>query len=112
MRTETYNITIHCGLREGYGELQHPIADAERVLQDYCDGGFCVSLTRTVYVYKGGREEGIMVGIINYPRFPATPGELKAFALDIASRLKEALGQLRVTLVCDDETIMLGQPND
>lgn len=30
--------------------------DARRVCQEYCSGGFCVTVSKTKYVYKGGIE--------------------------------------------------------
>lgn len=45
---------------------------AQRILKKYCDEvGFCVTLTMVEYIYKEGTENGLQVGLINYPRFPS-----------------------------------------
>src|SRR3546814_13709202 len=68
--------------------------DAQNVCNAYCDEvGFCVSLTRTDFSYTGGSEPGFIVGLINYPRFPAAPDVLWAHAEALAARLRLALKQ-------------------
>ena len=34
-------------------------------------GGLCVSVEPTCFIYAGGEESGFVVGLVNYPRFPA-----------------------------------------
>ena len=44
---------------------------AIKVVEKYCNEvGYCVTIKPTLYVYKGGEEHGVEVGLINYPRFP------------------------------------------
>jgi hypothetical protein len=52
-------------------------------------------------------ESGHAVGLINYPRFPAEPKDIKQKTLDLAKILKKMAGQERVSVVFSDETIML-----
>jgi hypothetical protein len=60
----------------------------------YCNEvGLCVSVTETRYVYTGGETWGVIVGLINYPRFPAEPAHIEAKAVGLGMRLREALGQ-------------------
>lgn len=67
---------------------------AEQVARAYCDReGFCVTVSKTKYVYSFGEEEGIIVGLINYPRFPKTQDELHNHAITLANLLKDALNQ-------------------
>lgn len=67
----TYTATIYAGLREGYGNVIHPLDDALAVCQRYCDRvGLGVTVTATTFVYTSGREPGCAVGLIHYPRFP------------------------------------------
>jgi len=84
-------------------------ADVVRtVLGDYCDENpFCVSLETTGYIYKGGGEPGFAIGLINYPRFPQSPEQLKARALEIASRVQLACKQLTCSIVFPDVTALL-----
>ena len=81
-------------------------ADAARdVCRAYCDEvGFCVTVTPTAYVYTGGEEKGFIVGLINYPRFPALPIEIEDHAVRIADKLREALGQESYSIQCPDKT--------
>lgn len=67
---------------------------AREVCRAYCDEtGFCVTVTATRYVYTDGEEAGVIVGLINYPRFPLPPDEMQDRAVTIADRLRLALGQ-------------------
>ena len=67
---------------------------ARELCRAYCDRtGFCVTVTPTDYVYTDGEESGVIVGIINYPRFPATPTLLWQRALELAHELRAGLGQ-------------------
>lgn len=70
------------------------VRDAQKYCQLYCnDIGLCVTVTPTTYVYTGGSEEGFVVGLINYPRFPATMDALTDRAIDLAQELMRQLGQ-------------------
>jgi len=60
---------------------------AGETLRRFCMRGFCATLTKTSFVYTGGREEGFLVGVINYPRFPSTPAALKKITRDLARTL-------------------------
>lgn len=105
----TFWARIFVGLREGYEGRTHSLEDVAKVCQEYCDKvGLCVTLERCGFVYKGGREEGMIVGLINYPRFPSTPQRIKEHALTLAGVLRDSLGQLRVSVLFPDETVMIG----
>lgn len=76
---------------------------AKMVCRDFCDKeGLCVTVTPTSYVYTGGEEEGLVVGLINYPRFPAAPGHIYATATALAEKLCEVLGQHSFTVQTPD----------
>ena len=105
----TFCATIYVGLVEGYGGRKHSQDEAEDMLREYCDDvGLCVTVTSTKYIYTGGSEDGLIIGLINYPRFPATADKIKDTATEIAQALIGRLGQKRITIVCSDETIMIG----
>lgn len=43
--------------------------EARDLCRAFCDEeGLCVTVTPTTYVYTGGEEDGVIVGLINYPR--------------------------------------------
>ena len=72
---------------------------ARQVLQKYVMRGACVSISEEEYIYTMGNEAGIVVNLINYPRFPKTPTELLIQAKDLAIHLVEELHQGSCTIV-------------
>lgn len=72
----------------------------------YCrDVGLCVTVTRTSYVYTGGAEGGVIVGLINYPRFPAEPRAIWWQAEQLAAHLRLMLRQDSYTIQAPDKTV-------
>lgn len=107
-KIKTYICNIFLGLKEGYNGIIHSIDDVENVLQVYCDlHGFAFTITPTKFIYTNGNEQGCIVGIINYPRFPNTEEKLKEISLEMGQILLERFKQQRLSIVCSDETIML-----
>lgn len=105
---KTYWANIYVGLRRGYNGDQHHRREAKDWCQKYCDEvGLCVTVTPTHFIYKDGKEHGVIIGIINYPRFPSTKAEIKRHALEIATILGKKFMQSRVSIVMPNETIML-----
>ena len=106
--TPTYTATIYCGLQKGYsGEIENSAHFFELVKAFVDRVGLCVNIAPLTSAYAQGSEPGFAVGLINYPRFPKSPEEIKKQALALAAILKEKMGQNRVSVVCTDETIML-----
>lgn len=106
----TYTAQIHVGTRVGYSPEVVSVQMAREWLQEYVNGiGLCVTLTETEYIYKDGNAPGFVVGLINYPRFPSDARSVRAKALHIAGELMKLYGQLKVTVVFPDETLMLQQ---
>ncbi len=66
---------------------------ALNICEVFCERGLCVTVEPTVYVFKGGRCEGVRVGLINYARFPSDPINIWATANELALDLMEGLGQ-------------------
>jgi len=76
---------------------------AKMACREFCDKeGLCVTVTPTSYVYTNGEEDGVIVGLINYPRFPAEAGQIYATANALAERLCEVLGQQSFTVQTPD----------
>lgn len=105
---ETICIDIYIGLKEGYDGKQWSIDHLEEELQHVCDKGLCVSVIPCRYIYKDGNEDGAIVRLINYPRFPSTLIEIKSKAIYIANKLKERFKQYRVSIQAPDMTYMIG----
>ena len=72
---------------------------ARQVLQEYVMCGACVSISEEEYIYTMGNETGIVVNLINYPRFPKEPYQLLNQAYEIAELLIEKLHQGSCTIV-------------
>jgi hypothetical protein len=81
-------------------------AGAVRLCRGFCDDvGLCVTVTATEYVYTGGSEPGVIVGLINYPRYPANPHEIIDKASELADCLREGLGQESYSIQTPERTI-------
>jgi hypothetical protein len=106
----TYKADIYLGLRRGYGEDAPvvPLDEVKAVVQAYCECGLGVTLTQTEFIYTGGSEPGVIVGLINYPRYPMEPAEIRTHAIRLAEQLKELCEQWRVTIVFPGDTMLLG----
>lgn len=81
---------------------------ARVVCKDYCDAvGYCVTVTETDYIYRDGpdADAGIVVGLINYPRFEALPASIWHHATTLAAQLCFALKQQSYTIEAPDKTV-------
>ena len=80
--------------------------EAETICRNYCDAvGYCVTVTETNYVYRDGEETGVIVGLINYPRFPSEPAAMWKHATELAAKLCEGLEQESYTIQAPDKTV-------
>lgn len=96
----TITADIYVGRREGYGWRVHDLDEIKLWLHNYCDQvGYCVTVTETEFIYKNGGEPGCTVGLINYPRFPASWEAIRDHAFAIAKGLMKLLKQQKVTVV-------------
>lgn len=104
----TFWANIYVGFREREtGEMVFK-PDVVRKIRDYVDAvGLCVTYTETHFIYTNSGEPGCIVGLINYPRFPSSPDQIKAHAVAIAEMLLKACRQLKVTVVMPTETVMI-----
>jgi Fe-S-cluster-containing hydrogenase component 2 len=109
---KTFTASIHVGLKiRETGEIQS-VDEAKEICQNYCNEvGLCVSFTPTKYIYTNGEEPGVIVGLINYPRFPLPKQKNLSRALTLASLLMHSLSQMKVCVVCKDKTYMLENEN-
>ncbi len=105
---DSYTATIYIGTKVQYTDEIIPDKLIFDCVQEYVDKlGLCVTITPTSFLYTKGNEVGFSIGLINYPRFPAFPQQIKEHALRIARLLLYVCKQYRVTVVCPDKTIML-----
>lgn len=79
---------------------------AKQICQSFCDAvGLCVTVTSTAYVYTDGEQMGVIVGLINYPRFPAEPADILAKAQRLADDLMRGLLQQSYSIQTPTETL-------
>ncbi len=80
--------------------------DIQDECRDYADEiGFCVTVTATTYVFRNGEEDGWIIGLINYPRFPAEPEAIWLHAEALAARLCVKAEQQSYTIQAPDKTV-------
>lgn len=73
--------------------------DIERGCAEYCKTGMCVSIEAVKFVYTGGREDGAVVRLVNYPRFPANTTEIREKAIALAKQLIERCCQTSALVI-------------
>lgn len=105
---DSFTVTVHVGLKCRATGLITDRVVVLNAIQKYVDSvGLCVSVTFTDYLYSGGNEPGVVVGLINYPRFPLASEQIRAHALVIAEVLLKLCKQLKATIVTPIETVMI-----
>jgi hypothetical protein len=85
--------------------LSGPIGVIEQTCRKECsETGFCVTVTPTKFIYKGGEESGAEVGLVNYPKYPQPNDDVTARARGLAERLVEATCQDSYLLMTPEST--------
>lgn len=84
-------------------------AAATEALREFCLRGECVTVTEADYVYTGGMESGVRIGLINYPRFPRDSDVLWERGLEIGRFLIERLHQQSCTVAATDRSAFLSR---
>jgi hypothetical protein len=78
--------------------------------REFCfNQGFCVTVTESEFIYTGGSEAGVRVGVVNYPRFPSNEADLMIKAKDLALTMIESCFQLTALVVGPSETVWLSR---
>ncbi|MCK9576360.1 MAG: hypothetical protein WC979_00435 [Candidatus Pacearchaeota archaeon] len=105
---KTFYANIYCGFRAGYTDVYANIVDARKIVEEYLNKEiFGTTMTPTWFHYPGGREPGVIVGLIQYPRFHKDEQLIRYQALMTAHKLRKGLQQERVTVVFSDYTAMI-----
>jgi len=114
MSCPTYYANIYVGLRPAYNqhitntELNGRKIYAFDVCQKYCDKiGLGLTFTETNYIYTNGNEPGLIIGLINYPRFPKDEQDIHKTSQELGKILLKELEQERLSIVYPDITLML-----
>lgn len=78
---------------------------ARQACREFCLSGLCVTVEPTEFIYTGGAEVGVRVGLLNYPRFPAEPDTIRDKAFALADLLRDRLCQHSWLVVTPTETV-------
>jgi hypothetical protein len=93
--------------------MSGPIDVAKQAIREECfHVGLCVTIEPTTFIYTGGEETGFVIGLLNYPRFPSTPEDLRSKAEALMHRLLDATFQHSALLVTPDETVWMTRRKD
>ena len=105
---ENIEVKIWLGLREGYTENYFSEWEVNDLIQQYCNAKKqCVTVTPTRFIYVDGSEPGVIVGFINYPRFPYSTQEVIDRALELGELLRKEFKQFRVSVSTPETTYLL-----
>lgn len=78
----------------------------KQICRQYCfETGFCVTVQPTLFIYTGGEEFGVEIGIVNYPRFPDTKQNLLNKAKSLAEKCREGALQMSYLILTPEKTI-------
>ncbi len=81
------------------------VDQAKLVCREHClEIGLCVTVEPVTYIYTGGEEEGVRIGLINYPRFPCSHDALRQKTRVLADLLMHRLFQQSYSIVGPEET--------
>ncbi len=79
--------------------------DAVRICKEECNEiGLCVTVTKTEFIYTQGAESGVLVRLVQYPRFPKETEEIYDTAYNLALDLIEGLFQGSALIITPQET--------
>ena len=93
--------------------LSGPIEVAKQIIRrEVKREGLCVTIESTTFMYTGGEETGYVVGLINYPRFPATAEYIWERAMRLAIALLEETYQHSALCMAPDKTEWLTTRQD
>lgn len=93
--------------------MSGPIEVAKQAIRADClREGLCVTIEPTTFIYTGGEEQGFVVGLLNYPRFPSTPEKIIDRARYLMHLLLEATHQHSALLVTEQSTEWITKRDD
>jgi len=96
---DNYEAKIWLGLRSGYTDHYNVDQDVKEFIKKWCiEIGQAVNVSPTEFIYPHGWEPGLVIGFINYPRFPLSQAEIKNRALELGKLLMEKFNQYRVSV--------------
>ena len=111
---KTFYADIYVGLNPGYdSDISYSKELVEKLIVDFIDTfkrKFAVNVQDTTFIYPGGKEQGIKVSLIQYPRFIVKEGEILNNALNLACYLTKHLEQFRCTVISSSQSYLIENP--
>lgn len=102
---DTYYCNVYIGMKEGYSGLVHKLWEARSICSNYCkDHPLGVTVTPTEFIYVNGMEDGVIIGLINYPRFPSSKEEVKEHAERLGEIMAKKFKQHRFSIQDTEKT--------
>jgi hypothetical protein len=85
--------------------LSGSIEIIKNVCREYCLRGLCVTINPTLFIYTGGEEYGVEIGLINYPRFIDEQINILQKAKELATLCRDKSFQHSYLIIDGNETI-------
>jgi hypothetical protein len=83
---------------------------AEMACREMCfPKGLCVTIEKTKYIFGGGTEDGVRVGLIQYPPFPESIEDLIHKAISVGKKIAEENHQFSFTIVTARENVFFSR---
>ena len=80
-------------------------ARIEDICRKYCmDMGLCVTIEKLEFIYTGGAEGGVRIGLINYPRFSKPVADLEIRAESLGKLIAVDQSQISFSIVFPNRT--------
>ena len=90
--------------------MSGPIEIAKQVCRREClREGLCVTIEPTTFIYTGGEEAGFVVGLIQYPRFPAHKATLWGRAELLAEAILDETHQHSALIMDPERTLWMSK---
>lgn len=84
----------------------------KQICREYCMVGLCVTIKEVLFIYTGGEEYGVEIGLINYPRFPDTKENILAKAIKLAGMCRDGVFQWSYLILTPEITIYNSKRNN
>jgi hypothetical protein len=96
---DNYEAKIWLGLQKGYSNSYFEAQEITEVIKKWCtEEGQCVTVSPTHFVYVDGEEPGLVIGFINYARYPKSKAEISNRAHELGRLLMKKFKQFRVSI--------------
>lgn len=104
----SYNVQVWVGFREHYSDKIHTMQEARVICDTFVnDLKDCITLTPTEFRYVNGWEPGVVIGFIQYPRFPRSRKAIRRRTIALAEIFLKEFNQYRIVVTTPFRTTMI-----